>query len=912
MPVLAAASEKEKLLQEKVNNPSNSRDLQSMSAHVLRSRPHSMLSKVPEPVVSNAPTGNGVPSNRQSTKSIVEVPVRSRSFDRVTGSPSEAVAKKDREAASSDCWVELGSEKSADQPWLKRVEEEASKARCSNLTEANSLPLTNSISHSNVSASVCRDPAPSISKSIADSILNKNIGVPVSQLLNICPDIGTFLTAAKSRHIDIQDSNLALVQELINHRLPVSVNGKSTMAILDGGSSKNIISSALLTADQEKRIENCSILIKLANGQLIKPKGEVLCMEIEVQTVPLKCDFIVLDSPGYDLLLGRPFLEMTRAITDWSTARYSFDLDYPEVETAFHAMDVLLVDSPESEDDVQPPSQEEDLKTTIKQRFPGLFVNDIKNLSQTNKMAMTIDTGQAIPVVQPMRRMPKSVLQEVTNQLLLYQEAGLIQDSQSPWASNILAVPKSDGSIRVVVDYRELNAVTKKLPSVIPHVEDILEFAAGGTVFSTLDAFSGYLQVPLEEKSRAKTAFLCPLGHKEWTVMPFGLSNAPAIFQSLMNRVLTPGASDCARAYVDDILIKSSAGEDHQEKVLKVCKLLNDAGISLNAKKCSLAKSELKLLGFTINSNGISITDPDKTRLSSFPSPHDREELRRLLGVFNYFRKFISDYAKLSAPLYNLLNSKDSFSWQQTHQQAFDALKKAFSEHATLTYPDPLLPFEVYCDASGYALGAALLQSGKFIAGASRLMTQRECNYHTTEREALAIVFALDKFRPYLLGAEFKLLSDHRCLMHLQDLPDPHGRIARWIVKLLEFGVRVHYVKGEDNPVADMFSRCHEVIEAFAAMSIKDRRQADLLTIRAILMKQISLLHLDRTTARRIKAHIGGYCLQGDVLYKKSSVYCDRQVILDETQQLELLKSCHDIGHQRADQLVALVVVRLY
>lgn len=315
----------------------------------------------------------------------------------------------------------------------------------------------------------------------------------------------------------------------------------------------------------------------------------------------------------------------------------------------------------------------------------------------------------------------------------------------------------------------------------------------------------------MDPSSKSKTAFSTPFGHYEFNRMPFGLCNAPATFQRLMDRVLVGLQGIELFVYMDDIVVYANSLEEHSRKLNTLLGRLQNAGLALQPEKCMFLRKEIAYLGHLITNEGVK-PDPGKIKaVKSFPVPSNRKTIKSFLGLIGYYRRFIKDFARLAKPMTRLLKKSTPFFWNHAAQEAFENLRDTICRQPLLQYPDFRKSFIVTTDASNYAIGAVLSQGdiGKDlpIAYASRTLNDTETNYSTTEKELLAIIFAVNHFRPYLYGHKFTLVTDHRPLVWLHNAKDPTSKLMRWRIKLNEYDYNIVYKPGRVNSNADALSR---------------------------------------------------------------------------------------------------------
>ena len=411
-------------------------------------------------------------------------------------------------------------------------------------------------------------------------------------------------------------------------------------------------------------------------------------------------------------------------------------------------------------------------------------------------------------------RIPEILKPEVDNQIKELLEMGLIQPSTSPMASPIVCVMKKQGGVRLAVDYRYLNSFTIGDAFPMPTVNDCLLKIGAAKFISTFDAKSGYWQIPVDEDSRWLTAFVTNDGLYEWVRMPFGLKNAGATFVRAMRIMLTP-VKDFTEAYVDDMGVGSISWNGHLSDMRQFLTIIRNVGLTLNLKKCDFAKPEVMFVGHFVGS-GKRRADPQRLEgIAKMERPHNKKELRKILGVMGFYREYIPQFAHIAKPLTDLTSkhSPNVLPWRDEHQVAFESLRDRLLSAHVLRIPQVGKPFCLHTDASQFAVGATLGQLNdngveEPLAYASQKLTDTQSNWATIEREAFAIIWALNRFKNIIYGSQITVYCDHNPLKYnIHDCVPKSARLLRWALALQEFDLEVKYTKGSSNVVADYLSR---------------------------------------------------------------------------------------------------------
>jgi len=608
------------------------------------------------------------------------------------------------------------------------------------------------------------------------------------------------------------------------------------VVLIDSGSTHNFVDANLAAALGLHPQPQEGIRVQVANGQEVVSPGRSREVEIRMQGSVFRSSLFILPLAGCDVVLGIQWLRTLGPIMwDFSKLQMVFQHEGKECvllglkrgpSVSFEAGDsfrlpkkeqkgVFLQVIPQSPHywALQGPGFASTSRTdhhgplsSLLQEYEDVF-REPKGLppARTHDHSITLHPGAQPVSVRPYRYpyYQKEEIEKIVKELL---ESGVIRHSHSPFSSPVLLVRKADGSWRMCMDYRALNQVTVKDKFPIPVVDELLDELWGAKVFSKLDLRSGYHQIRVVDEDVPKTAFRTHEGHYEFLVMPFGLTNAPSTFQGLMNQIFKPYLRRFILVFFDDILVYSGDMETHATHLRTALDLLRRNQLFAKSSKCIFGCKEVEYLGHIVTAEGVS-ADPGKiAAMVDWPLPKNIKALRGFLGLTGYYRKFIKGYGSIASPLTAMLK-KNSFGWTTAAHEAFHALKEAVTRAPVLALPNFSQPFVIECDASGGGIGAVLMQNKRPIAFLSKALKGKALHMSTYEKELFALVTAVQKWRPYLLGQPFVVRTDHQSLKFLLEQKVGTPFQQKWVTKLLGYDFTVEYKKGADNRVADALSR---------------------------------------------------------------------------------------------------------
>ena len=579
-----------------------------------------------------------------------------------------------------------------------------------------------------------------------------------------------------------------------------NIFGKKFFALLDSGSMVSCISNVVVRKCpelNEKTVHCPTSFLSMANGSKMPVSGSVL-IELSIGDNEVKIPVLVVPGLSSNVILGADALVQLGVVVDFGNRFwYSRSSSSPQVFSL--SSGTLEIDN----------------LGNLVDYYQGLFKF---SPGKTTLIEHHIDVRDAKPIKQryyPMSPIMLSRLNEEIDNLLAED---LIEPSKSAWSSPIFLVKKKDGvSYRHILDARSINLVAKKDSYPLPYISTILDRLQGMKFFSKIDLAQAFFQVPLTESSKEITAFVVPgRGLFHYKYMPQGLSGSPSTFQRLMDSVLGADLELSTYTYLDDVVVMTKTLEEHIRVLKIVFDRLLKAGLKIRWEKSEFAKNEIKYLGHVVNVDGIRV-DPGKIEcMVDFPRPKTVKQVRSFLGLVSWYRRFVPEFSTIVSPMNGLLKKNAKFIWSTDCENAFIEIKKRLTSAPVLVSPDFSKRFFVQTDASGVGLGAVLTQKlegeDHIIAYASRSLTKSEKLYSATELEALAVVWAVEKFRPYLEGYTFTVITDHSALSWLFKLKQPcPARLLRWVLRLQAFDFDVHHRPGRVHNLPDQLSRIPEI-----------------------------------------------------------------------------------------------------
>jgi hypothetical protein len=618
-------------------------------------------------------------------------------------------------------------------------------------------------------------------------------------------------------------------------------------ALLDSGSQDNYISGpAMARAGLRPKNKEQPYTVTVANGA----QGGIIRQEVHewIHITPQWKSMVRLSVFGlaaHDIILGLPWLRDQNPRINWKDQTIS--MEYNECNSI--RRDASSAEADErivTKTDTSPMTAQEEMSRNKLKRPPArkvekqrivehqrsagipkrywkyaeMFVEKVGlgALPKHKPWDHKIDLIEGKhPGFMPIYKLTEKELQVLKKYIEENMAKGFIRKSTSSAGYPVLFAPKKDGSLRLCIDYRKLNDITKKNRYPLPNIQELRDRLSGAKVFTALDLRGAYNLIRMKEGEEWKTAFRTRYGHYEYTVMPFGLTNAPASCQELINDALREYLDVFVIAYLDDILVYSSNMTEHYEHVERVLEKLKEYDLELKPEKCEFHKEEVEFLGHMVGINGVRIGESKIKTIREWETPKTVKDIQSFLGFVNFNRQFIKDFSKIAIQLTKLTKKEIAWEWGEPQERAFQALKEACIQEPVLIAFTSGKPLRIETDASDLALGAVLLQEkeGKWhpIAYHSRKFSEHEERYDVHDKELLAIVVALEHWRHYAEGcSELTIFSDHKNLTYFTTTKQLNRRQVRWSETLGQYKFRIVYTPGKDNGRADALSRRHDII----------------------------------------------------------------------------------------------------
>lgn len=755
--------------------------------------------------------------------------------------------------------------------------------------------------------------------------------------------------------------------KLFKPLVSISCGEFNVTALLDSGAAISCVAEKTFKSLGLKSEKGLPYLLKTVSGQPLSTKGQTH-IRFKIGNAHVDHTFVVIEKLTYDVILGQDFLSDNRAILDFERGelilqedRISFrsqsvegglqsivsatglssnkeeevgDLKETGCDTSWDmAKEENLYRTPTKQDynyfssqtnvkdwiigeigdrehringDLEK-SKSNELKKMLG-RYDDCFAWNNEQLGRCDIIQVDIETSDEQPIrCHPYRVSPaqREIIDKQVEEML---RLGVIKESNSSYASPVVLVKKPDGSWRFCIDYRKLNKkiVTDNYP--IPVIDDIVSYLSGARYFAELDLNSGYWQTKIH-KGQHKTAFITPSGLYEFSVVPFGLKTSQAVFQRMMDKVLGDLRFRNAIVYVDNIVVYGKTFNEFMRALEQIFERFREANLTFKPSKCKFGFEEIAVLGYRISGKGLSPNDEKLKAMQDIECPKNSKDVKRAMGLFSYYRKFINNFAQTSLPLVKLLKKGVKFAWSEEHQTAFNRIKEEMCKAPILRYfsADPNIVTRLHVDASNEAIGAALMQENEGfmhpVAYASRKLSDAERKYSTTEKECLALVWALRYFKNYLWGSKFQVATDHRPLCWLQSRKDMSGRLARWALAVQEWDFDIVYCQGRMNVVADFLSR-NPLRDLEKGKVENEDIIEDGLEVFKIEVVQFQEEQRNDRFCRDMTASVlahsshsyKGFVLQNGLLYKnvmRNSVAC-KVVVLPQSLFKEVMEELHD------------------
>lgn len=628
----------------------------------------------------------------------------------------------------------------------------------------------------------------------------------------------------------------------------VSILGKKWLGLLDSGAAVSCLGADLADSIiKQKQLKMYPMHLQTADGRSQAVFGNV-SLEVEFKNKIEIIKFYIVPSLTQNVILGIDFWKL-------------FDVA-PSLIGQIDCKPLRLQD----QNDLDLSETQKSKLERVISSFPSF---EKEGLGKTSYMEHVIELeGNVRPVKQRYFPVSPAIEKLIHAEIDSMLELDIIEEApHSPWSSPIVLIRKGE-KVRLCLDSRKVNSFTIKDAYPLPQIEGILSRLPKAKFISSLDLRKAFWQIPLSDNSKDLTCFTVPNRPLyRFKVMPFGLCNAPQALCRLMDQVIPPSLKNQVFVYLDDLLIISENFEQHIQVLFEVAYKLRKANLTINIEKSKFLIKEVKYLGYIVG-DGVLRTDPEKvSAVLDYPSPSTVKQLRRFLGMAGWYRRFIHNFALITTPLTDLIKKGKKFHWNDQAQKAFEELKRKLCSAPVLSSPNYDKPFIIQCDASKYGIGAVLSQENEEkvevpIAYFSKKLSNAQQNYSVTELECLAAILGLKKFRAYVEGQDFKIVTDHASLKWLLKQPNLTGKLARWAMKLQGFRFKIEHRRGADNLVPDWLSRIE-------IGSIEDSETVPLIDLNSSEFRSERYLNL-LTQIRANELNLPDLKIVGDQVYKRT------------------------------------------
>nr|CAI44662.1 OSJNBa0061C06.18 [Oryza sativa Japonica Group] len=640
------------------------------------------------------------------------------------------------------------------------------------------------------------------------------------------------------------------------------VNSVPATVLFDSGATHSFLSMSF-AGNHGMEVEDLRrpLMVSTPSNQALSLQRSP-SVRIEIQGVPFLANLILLESKDLNVILGMDWLARHKGVIDCANRKVTLTSNDGRVVTV-HALSSEFLRSRLNQITLE--------EIPIVREYPDVFPDDLPGMPPKRDIEFRIDlVPGTTPIHKRPYRMAANELAEVKRQVDDLLQKGYIRPSSSPWGAPL----------------------------------------KGATVFSKIDLRSGYHQLRIKEEDILKTAFTTRYGLFECTVMSFGLTNAPAFFMNLMNKVFMEYLDKFVVVFIDDILIYSRTKEEHVEHLRLALEKLREHQLYAKFSKCEFWLSEVKFLGHVISAGGVAIDPSNVESVTNWKQPKTVSEIRSFLGLAGYYRRFIENFSKIAKPMTRLLQKDVKYKWSEECEQSFQELKNRLISAPILILPDPKKGFQVYCDASKLGLGCVLMQDGKVVAYASRQLRPHEKNYPTHDLELAAVVHALKIWRHYLFGTRTEVYTDHKSLKYIFTQPDLNMRQRRWLELIKDYDMGIHYHPGKANVVADALSRkgyCNategrplpfELCKEFERLNLGIVRRGFLAALEAkpTLIDQVREAQINDPDIQEIKKNMRRGKAIGFLEDEQGTVWLGERIFVPDNKDLKdaILKEAHD------------------